>query len=108
MCEYCEMSKNKEKIIMENEGCYAIYDENSKNGDILVVTKEHTSNYFEMSYRVNEEMFQLSRNCKKLLDKRVSPDGYIVSQRVGECVGQREDEHAMMIITPRYSGDLSY
>lgn len=91
---------------MENDTCFAMYEENNKRGDILVVSKEHCNNFFEMSYKTNEEMFQLARNCKKLLDKRISPDGYNVGFNIGIWAGASECEHSIMHIIPRYAGDI--
>ena len=107
MCKYCEMIKDKSRVIMENNTCVAFYsDEAVSSGHITIVTRNHIENYFNMSYENNEEMFMLARNCKKFIDKNFNPEGYNLGYNVGVWAGQR-DKHVAMHLIPRYAGDVS-
>lgn len=103
MCKYCGL--DSENAIMENESFFAIYaKEPVITGHILIVSKEHTD-YFSLSYRNNEDLFMMVRNCRKYLEKRLSPDSYNIGLNVGAWAGQKEG-HTVMHIIPRFAGDV--
>ena len=50
-------------------------------------------------------MNMLIKNCKKYLDKQLSPDGYNIGFNCGRWAGQEVDHCAAHLI-PRYAGDV--
>lgn len=106
MCVFCEKYKDKSDIIMENETCFAIKDMYPVNyGHILIIPKVHRETYFDLTYEEMEDMFMLSRNCKRYLDRHLQPDGYNVGFNIGRWAGQTV-MHCHMHLIPRYAGDV--
>lgn len=105
MCNYCDMNDKLRIKIMENESFFAVYARNPVVvGHIYIIAKEH-KDYFSLSYRNNEDLFMMVRNCKKYLEKRLSPDGYNICSNIGAWSGQPE-EHAVIHLIPRFAGDV--
>lgn len=109
MCQTCERY-NSGKILMENDTCFAYQlDTDAPRATIGVAPKRHIGSFFEMSYRENDETFQLARNSKRWLDKQVSPDGYNTGYNIGKWGGQPKEtdsQHATLYVIPRFAGDV--
>lgn len=104
MCLFCEY--DKDKFIMENNTCYAIYDEYPVNrGHILVIPKSHKIDFFDLNYQEYVDMISLIRNCKSKLDTDIQPDGYNVGFNCGEYAGQ-SIFHCHAHLIPRFKGDV--
>lgn len=99
MCKYCNLDTNTS--IMENEDFFAVFantEERKITGHIQIVSKNHTG-FFSLSYRNNENLFMMIRNCKKFLEKRLTPDGYSVIIETGTGI---KEGHAVINLIPKY------
>lgn len=103
MCDFC---LRNHLVFMENESCFAMSGENIiSHGHMIVMTKQHTQSYFDLSYQELEDMNQLAKNVRSYLDEVLNPDGYNIVVSVGKWAGQSKPHVAMHII-PRYAGDV--
>ena len=104
-CPFC-LNNLTSEIILENNFSYAIYDKFPvSKGHILIIPKQHNSNYFDLSLEEQQECLILLNNAKKILDKEFKPDGYNVGININKDAGQTI-WHAHIHLIPRYSGDI--
>lgn len=104
-CPFC-LNNLTSEIILENNFSYAIYDKFPvSKGHILIIPKQHNSNYFDFSLEEQQECLILLNNAKKILDKEFKPDGYNVGININKDAGQTI-WHAHIHLIPRYSGDI--
>lgn len=103
-CLFCEYPKKD--YIVENELAFAVYDKFPVNeGHMLVIPKRHFASYFEASKAEIISMFELTKKCKNILEKKYSPDGYNIGFNVNYAGGQTI-MHLHQHIIPRYKGDV--
>jgi len=103
-CVFCEYPK--EDYIIENELAFAIYDKFPVNeGHMLVIPKRHYASYFEATEEEIMAVFQLTKECKKILEEEYTPDGYNIGFNVYDAGGQTV-MHLHQHIIPRYEGDV--
>lgn len=98
MCKYCRL--NADMSIMENEDFFAVLanpEEREITGHIQIISKDHMG-FFSLSYRNNENLFMMIRNCKKFLEKRLIPEGYCVIIDVVDGV----KDHVVVNLIPKY------
>lgn len=106
MCYICNLLKDKDNIVMENETSFLFkYKESNLHSHMMVATKQHKENYFDITYKENEDMFMLLKNYKSYLDNQISPDGYSIGYDVGTWAGQQFN-HVYMHMIPRFAGDV--
>ncbi len=105
-CIFCEFKNDKNKVVLENELAYAIYDGFPvSEGHMLIIPKRHAETYFNLTKEENSAMQELAHKAKKLLDEKYHLDGYNVGFNCGEAAGQTIF-HCHMHIIPRYKGDI--
>jgi diadenosine tetraphosphate (Ap4A) HIT family hydrolase len=103
-CIFCNIER--ERIIVENEGAFAIYDNFPVSyGHMLIIPKKHYNNYFEANQQTKEQLWKLVDNCKEAVDKKFNPDGYNIGINCGEAAGQTV-MHLHIHLIPRYKGDI--
>ncbi len=103
-CIFCNI--DKDRIILENEDVFAIYDMFPVNkGHMLIIPKKHILNYFEADEQTKIQLWKLVDECKKMADKRFAPQGYNIGINCGEAAGQTV-MHLHIHLIPRYSGDI--
>lgn len=103
-CIFCDI--NEEDIISNNKLAFAIYDKFPVNrGHILVIPKRHFSSLFDATEDEILEIYRLVEECKKILDKKLNPNGYNVGINIGEDAGQ-SIFHLHVHLIPRYIGDV--
>lgn len=103
-CIFCNI--DKERIVAENEGAYAIYDGFPvSKGHMLIIPKKHFNSYFEADEETKAQLWKLVDECKEALDKKYSPDGYNIGINCGEAAGQTV-MHLHIHLIPRYKGDI--
>jgi len=106
MCLFCDISKDKKRIINEDDLVFAIYDAYPVNkGHVLIITKRHVSSYFELTKDENFSIQNMIMNLKIMLDKKFIPDGYNIGINIGEFAGQTV-MHCHVHLIPRYKGDI--
>ena len=104
-CPFC-LNNLTSEIILENNFSYAIYDKFPvSKGHILIIPKNHNSNYFDLSLEEQKECLILLNNAKKILDKEFKPDGYNIGININKDAGQTI-WHAHIHLIPRYNGDV--
>lgn len=104
-CPFCNLSDNVE-IICETENCIAFFDGYPvSEGHTLIIPKRHVESYFSLTYAEKEEIDELMKLCKSILDDRYHPNGYNIGINVGEAAGQSV-MHCHVHLIPRYSGDV--
>ena len=104
-CPFC-LNNLTSEIILENNFSYAIYDKFPvSKGHILIIPKQHNSNYFDLSLEEQKECLILLNNAKKIIDKEFKPDGYNIGINVNKDAGQTI-WHAHIHLIPRYGGDV--
>lgn len=106
MCIFCDISKNNNRIINEDDLVFAIYDAYPVNkGHVLIITKRHVSSYFELTQDENLSIQNMITSLKIMLDKKFIPDGYNIGINIGEYAGQTV-MHCHVHLIPRYKGDI--
>jgi len=104
-CPFC-LNNLTSEILLENNFSYAIYDKFPvSKGHILIIPKQHNSNYFDLSLEEQKECLILLNNAKKILDKEFKPDGYNIGININKDAGQTI-WHAHIHLIPRYNGDV--
>ena len=103
-CLFCDY--DKEKYIVENELAFVIYDVFPVNkGHMLIIPKRHFKDFFEIKDEELLAIKSLTDECKSILDKEYSPDGYNVGINIGTDAGQTI-MHLHVHLIPRYKGDV--
>ena len=103
-CIFCNI--DKDRIILENEDAFAVYDVFPvSKGHMLIIPKKHIKNYFEADEQLRAQLWKLVDECKKMSDKKFTPQGYNVGINCGEAAGQTV-MHLHIHLIPRYSGDI--
>lgn len=105
-CLFCEFKDNREKVVLDNDLAFAIFDGFPvSKGHMLVIPKRHAETYFDLTKEELTAMQELAHKCKELLDNKYKPDGYNIGFNCGEAGGQTIF-HCHMHIIPRYKGDI--
>ncbi len=110
-CEYCDEIKELkegalEGIIAENNSFFARLDRNPvSKGHVLIISKEHRANIFELSIGEFMDYGKILADVKIVLDEEYHPDGYNVGSNIGGAGGQTKF-HVHIHVIPRYQGDV--
>ena len=103
-CIFCNLPK--ERIILENELAYAIYDGFPVSpGHMLVIPKRHFQSYFDANHEEKLNVMELIDGAKQIIEEKNRPDGYNIGINIGETAGQSV-MHLHVHIIPRYKGDV--
>ena len=101
-CIFC----NQEELILENELTWARYDRYPVSpGHLLIITKRHVADFFDTTIEERRALNDLLEECKKMLDREYSPDGYNIGVNCGTAAGQTI-MHLHIHLIPRYQGDI--
>ncbi|OQB66816.1 MAG: AP-4-A phosphorylase [Bacteroidetes bacterium ADurb.Bin139] len=104
-CPFCAIAEERE-VICESAGALAIHDHYPVSpGHTLVIPRKHISDYFELAWAEQQELWQLVNRCKAILTERYHPDGFNVGINVGPAAGQTIF-HVHIHLIPRYKGDV--
>ena len=94
------------KIIAQNNTFFAIYDEFPvSDGHVLIIPKRHVESIFDITREELEDLFDLIRKVRELVDRKYSPDGYNIGVNEGYAAGKTID-HLHIHLIPRYIGDV--
>ncbi|MFH2117290.1 MAG: HIT family protein [Bacillota bacterium] len=106
MCVFCDILKNKENLIHENEYAFSVYDHYPvTQGHVLIIPKRHIENYFGLNGIEKTHIDQEIIEVKKILDEKYHPDGYNIGINNGSAAGQTIF-HLHIHLIPRYIGDV--
>jgi|SRR5271156_4593804 len=101
-CPFCESTES----VLENELAFVLRDNFPvAKGHSLVCTKRHVPNCFGATKEEHSAVQSLIFQCRELLDRELSPDGYNVGINIGEAAGQTV-MHFHVHLIPRYFGDV--
>lgn len=93
--------KLKKEIIAENDVATAHFIDNCGTNAIGIISKNfNDTNYFNMSYKTNEAIFQLARNSQRILDSWLrgeKPDYYTVVYDINN-----RNNGVLALVIPRY------
>ena len=93
--------------LLENDLVFARYDDFPvSKGHLLLITRRHVANYFDMTGAEKQAMWQLLDAAKALLDREHRPGGYNVGINCGPVAGQSVP-HVHLHLMPRYAGDVA-
>ena len=102
-CPFCNVER---EIILETEMSFAIYDGFPVNeGHALIISKRHTSNYFELSLKEQKDCIELLNRVKEIVQEKYNPAGFNVGININEAAGQTIP-HVHIHLIPRYEGDV--
>jgi diadenosine tetraphosphate (Ap4A) HIT family hydrolase len=105
-CLFCTRDNNRIAIILENDFCYAFFDDSPVSpGHALIVPKNHVESFFSLDSDQVKQMYSLLADTKNLIQDRYKPDGYNIGINDGEAAG-RTIHHLHIHIIPRYKGDI--
>ena len=104
-CIFCS-SEIQNGSFIENDLFFAYWDENPvSEGHALIIPKQHTESYFELSNEEVSQMFDLTREVKSITDDKYNPAAYNLGINDGEAAG-RTVHHLHLHVIPRYTGDV--
>lgn len=102
-CIFCKIANDKGQLkIYENDEFYLVYDINPTiKGHILIISKKHFENVFELSNDLGIPLFDALENAKNILDSKYQPTGFTAITNTGTSAGQTVF-HFHMHIIPKY------
>jgi diadenosine tetraphosphate (Ap4A) HIT family hydrolase len=102
-CPFCSITKDR--ILLENDSGFLISDGFPVSpGHSLIIPREHYADLFEIPEIARTDLFRLVDDGKKLLDSKLSPNGYNIGINSGLAAGQTVP-HLHIHLIPRFSGD---
>ncbi len=106
-CLFCDRANKKEnKIILENDFCYARWDNFPlTEGHLEIVPKLHINSFFDLNNEQLIQLYSLLKEAKEIVQKKYNPDSYNIGINEGETAG-RTIPHLHMHLIPRYKGDV--
>lgn len=105
-CIFCSWKESKERVILENEFAFAVFDEFAvSKGHMLFMTKRHVKDFFGTTEEERTAIFELIDKAKKMIDDKYSPSGYNIGMNCGISAGQSV-MHIHVHLIPRYDGDV--
>ncbi len=94
--------------VLENAFWYARYDAFPVSpGHLLIISRRHTTSWFDLTAEEQEAMLALVRAGKSHLDITYHPDGYNIGINCGVAAGQTIP-HVHLHLIPRYAGDTPF
>jgi ATP adenylyltransferase len=85
---------------------FAIYDKYPVSpGHILIIPYRHEASWFELSPPEQQDCWQLVNQCREIILKSHSPDGFNIGININEAAGQ-SIFHVHIHLIPRYKGDV--
>ena len=103
LCFFCEIyKKDKEKIFLENDFCYARWDDFPVSlGHAEIIPKKHILSFFDLSDEEILKMYDLIKEVKNIIQERYHPDAFNIGINDGAEAG-RTVHHLHIHIIPRY------
>lgn len=98
-CSFCHPTSDIE-LITESATVYAVMDYHPRSeSHALIIPKQHTESYFEMTSRLKTACWLMIDRVKMLLDKQYLANGYNISIDIGASAGQ-SIPHVSIRLTP--------
>ena len=77
-------------------------------GHLLVAPYRHSGEMDDLSEQEMLEMFELTRRCRRLLDKTLRAEGFNIGLNLGKIAGAGLPDHLHIHIVPRWTGDTNF
>lgn len=104
-CEYCNITLDHQRILLENEDCmYLQLIRPDIEGSGIIIPKKHRVTLFDLTKDEWSSTFLLLKEVQEILEKEIKPDGYNVGWNCGSVGGQHVF-HAHMHVIPRFADE---
>ena len=101
-CLFCNLQKEKNLVLMENDVAYVIKDKYpSREGHLLIITKDHYKTFFTTPLEIRKQLMEILEEAKQYLDKLYHPTGYRIQVNC-EKDGMQEIFHTHIHLIPAY------
>ncbi len=112
-CIFCskpaEKKDKKNHIFLRYPTCFAMLNRFPyNNGHVLVSPYEHISTMDQLSKKELLEMMEMVRDCVRLLQLTISPQGFNIGLNLGLPAGAGIADHLHFHIVPRWEGDTNF
>ncbi len=105
-CHFCDRESSENNIIIENDFCYARWDNFPvSKGHSEIVPKKHIESFFDLNDEEIVKIFSLIKDVKNIIKEKYNPDAYNIGINEGEAAG-RTIHHLHIHLIPRYIGDI--
>lgn len=103
-CIFCNFDNLN--ILATNNLFFVKMDDNPVSpGHALIIPKKHLISFFDMETDELNNLFELIKETKKILNEKFKPDGYNIGVNQGKAAGQTL-EHLHIHLIPRYKDDV--
>jgi histidine triad (HIT) family protein len=106
-CIFCKIAKKEAKAerILETENAVSFLDMNPRApGHSLVIPKKHVTRLTDLEDKLVADVFKMTREVVKILEKALNPDAFTIGINDGEVAGQ-VIPHLHVNVIPRFKGD---
>ena len=77
-------------------------------GHSLVAPLEHLAGPGDLDNETMLELFQMLRDCQRVLEAAVRAQGFNIGMNLGRCAGAGLPGHLHVHVVPRWSGDTNF
>ena len=112
-CIFCDkprLGKDRKSYILKRSrhsfSMLNIYPYN--NGHLMVAPFRHVNDLSKLTKAETQDLMELLKQTKKILDKTLKPQGYNIGLNIGRIAGAGYESHIHMHIVPRWSGDTNF
>jgi diadenosine tetraphosphate (Ap4A) HIT family hydrolase len=96
----------EDRIILRGVHFFLIRDKYPVSpGHTLIISNKEKLDYFALSEEEQQELNQMIKEARRLIELEYSPDGYNIGINCGEAAGQTVF-HFHCHLIPRYKGDM--
>jgi ATP adenylyltransferase len=78
------------------------------NGHVMVAPRRHVRSLEHLSSAEMRDLMRLVVKAKKILDRKLKPQGYNIGLNIGKVAGAGFDGHIHIHIVPRWLGDTNF
>ena len=78
------------------------------NGHMLIVTNRHVDDLDKLTRVEREDLFDLLRTTKSLVQRALRPKGYNIGINLGRVAGAGFPGHVHIHLVPRWKGDVNF
>jgi diadenosine tetraphosphate (Ap4A) HIT family hydrolase len=106
MCYFCDIKDKKEMVLFKGKYFFVVYDGFPvTKGHCTIAHNEHHLSFFDLSKEEIEDLYDLIKKTKDLLQEKYNPDAFNVGVNDGPAAGRTVD-HLHIHVIPRYLGDV--